>query len=82
MIDYKVSGIYILIVKALWILFMKGCIILELFTNNYLLIINYEYQYVLILIIHIYILLLLFKFVTVSFQFHGSIIRILKCSTM
>ena len=27
MIDYKVSAIYILIVKALWILSMKGCII-------------------------------------------------------
>ena len=39
--DYKVSAIYILIVKALWILSMKGYVILELFTNNYLLIINY-----------------------------------------
>ena len=37
----QVSAIYILIVKALWILSMKGCVILELFTNNYLLIINY-----------------------------------------
>ena len=40
--DYKVSAIYIYIYigKALWIPSMKGCIILELFTNNYLLI-NY-----------------------------------------
>ena len=52
-IDYKVSAIYILIVKALWILSMKRCVILEMFTNNYLLIIKYEYQYALILIINI-----------------------------
>ena len=35
------------------------CVILKYFTNNYLLIINYEYQYVLILIIHIYIVVII-----------------------